>query len=176
MARSFRLVAGSPGCYVSGMSSERLMTSWSEYDGAIGEVLSIAGHSLAVFDHDLVSLKLETPERHEALAAFLRRPQAQLRIAVQSSRPVLQHSPRLIALLRLHAHNFQLIETPPHLAGLSDSLLLADGETAVVRFHRDHARSKVIVGDAEACKPYGKRFEEIWNEGGTPLSATTLGL
>lgn len=158
------------------MGNERLMTSWREYDVAIGEVLSIAGHSLAVFDHDLVSLKLETPERHEALAVFLRQPQATLRMVVQSSRPVLQHSPRLIALLRLHAHNFQLVETPPHLAGLSDSLVLADGETAIVRFHRDHARSKVIVGDGEACKRYCKRFEEIWNEGGAPLSATTLGL
>lgn len=158
------------------MSNERLMTSWGEYEAAIGQVLSRVSHSLAVFDRDLVSLKLEVPERSEALAAFLRQPRATLRIAVQSSRPVLQHNPRLLALLRLYAHGFQLVETPPHLANLGDSLFLADGENAVIRFHHDQARSKVIVDDAEACKPYCKRFEEIWNEGGTPLSATTLGL
>lgn len=152
------------------------MTSWGEYDAAIDEALADARLAIDIFDLDLVALKLETPGRHEALAAFLRRPDACLRIAVQSSRPVLDRCPRLLTLLRLHAHHFRLQETPPHLASLADSLLLVDGVGGVVRFHHDHARSKSIADDAEACKSYCKRFEEIWNEGGTPLSATTLGL
>lgn len=158
------------------MNRERLLTSWGEYDAAIDEALAAARLTIDIFDRDLAALKLETPGRHGALAAFLRQPDSSLRIVVQSSRPVLERSPRLLSLLRLHAHHFRLQEAPPHLDSLADSLLLVDGEGGVVRFHRDHARSKSIVGDAEACKPYCKRFEEIWNEGGTPLSATTLGL
>lgn len=158
------------------MDGAHLMTSWSEYDVAIGQVLSVATRSLAIFDSDLSALKLEVPERHEVLAAFLRRPGARLRIAVQCPQPVLQHSPRLISLLRLYAHGFALLATPPHLSSLSDSLFLADDESGVIRFHRDHARSKTIIADPEACLPYCKRFEDIWNEGGTLLSGTTLGL
>lgn len=158
------------------MGDERLLTSWGEYESAVAQALSDARRTVRIFDRDLTAFKFETPDRQERLAAFLRQPGACLRIAAQCPRPALDRSPRLMALLRLHAHNFQLLETAPHLALLSDSLLLIDDATAVVRFHRDHARSKLIVGDVAACQPYGKRFEEIWAEGGTPLSATSLGL
>ncbi len=158
------------------MSQERLMTSWSEYDSAIAELLPVARHSIVIFDRDLAALKLELPARHDVLASFLRQPGATLRVAVQSAQPVQQHCPRLIALLRLFAHSFHLVEVPPHLAHLGDAMFIVDGTSAVVRFHGDHARSKQIQDDAEACKPYCKRFDEIWAEGGTPISATTLGL
>ncbi|MBK8523622.1 MAG: hypothetical protein IPL58_05555 [Betaproteobacteria bacterium] len=78
--------------------------------------------------------------------------------------------------VRVFAHNFHVIETPPHLANLSDAILLVDDASALIRFHRDHARSKEIFADPEACKPYHRRFEDIWNEGGNAVSATTAGL
>lgn len=159
------------------MATENLLTSWAEYSTAADELLPLARHSIAIFDHDLSSLRLETPGHHATLLHFLRStPGAILRIAVQNVDPTRRNSPRLMELLRLFAHSFQLVETPPHLANLADSLLLIDDDKALIRFHRDHARSKNILGDAEACQPYRKRFEDIWNEGGTPVSATTIGL
>lgn len=159
------------------MASERLLTSWSEYETAVGQLLPTAENAIAIFDRDLASLRLEKPGHHQALADFLRRaPNVRLRIAVQSAQAIRTHSPRLMQLLQTFAHRFQLVEVPPHLARLSDSMLLIDDASAVVRFHHDHPRSKEILADEDACSPYGKRFEDIWAEGGTPISATTLGL
>ena len=55
-------------------------------------------------------------------------------------------------------------------------MLLADDTSALIRFHQDHARSKKVIGDAEACKPYQRRFDELWSKAGTQVSATTVGL
>lgn len=159
------------------MASERLLTSWGEYETAIGQILPLAQHSVAIFDRDLTTLRLERPSVSEALAAFLRRsPDALLRIAVQSAQPLRERSPRLLQMLRWSAHNFHLVEVPPHLARLSDTMLLVDGEHGIIRFHQDHPRGKEILSTPEGCQPYYQRFEEIWAEGGTPISATTLGL
>jgi len=156
--------------------SEHLLTSWGEYDAAIGRVLPMVRRSLLIFDRDLQALALEQTTRHEMLTRFLQQPDSELRIVVLSAQPVLSRGARLLGLLRTFAHHFQLVEAPPHLGNLNDSMLIADGENAVIHFHRDHPRSKEIIADAEACKPYVKRFDEIWAEGGTPISATTLGL
>jgi len=158
------------------MSSERLMTSWGEYDAAIGRQLSAARHTILIFDRDLQTLNVERPARAEVLAAFLSQPDSRLCIVVQSVQLIRQHGARLLSLLRLHAHHFELVEAPPQLASLNDSMLLVDGESAVIRFHRDQPRSKEIVADPEACSPYLKRYEDIRAEGGTPIGATTLGL
>lgn len=159
------------------MTSERLLTSWGEYETAIGQLLPLAQHSVAIFDSDLIALQLEKLPVSAALAAFLSRsPDAQLRIAVQSAQPARERCPRLMQMLRWSAHKFHFVEVPQHLAQLSDSLLLIDGEHGIIRFHQDHPRGKEILSSPEGCKPYNQRFEEIWAEGGTPIGATTLGL
>jgi hypothetical protein len=159
------------------MSDTPLLTSWTDYSAAVERLLAHASRSVAIFDHDLSSLRLEHPATIAALTRLLRSsPAASLRIAVQAASPLRTHHPRLMDLLRLFAHNFHVVETPPHLANLADSMLLVDDVSAVIRFHRDHARSKEIIADPEACKPYYRRFDDIWNEGGTPVSAMTAGL
>lgn len=159
------------------MSNTPLLTTWSEYSAAVERLLAHASRSVAIFDHDLSSLRLEHPATIASLARLLRAsPASSLRIAVQTAGPLRTHHPRLMELLRVFAHNFHVIETPPHLANLSDAILLVDDASALIRFHRDHARSKEIFADPEACKPYHRRFEDIWSEGGSAISATTAGL
>ena len=159
------------------MSTSDLMTTWAEHAASIDRLLPLARHSIAIFDRDLSSFALEKPDRHDVLVHFLRNtPGASLRIAVQNAEPIRQHAPRLMQMLRLFAHSFHLMEAPPHLANLSDSMLLIDDDKALVRFHGDHARCREFIGEAEACQPYRKRFEEIWNDGCTTVSATTIGL
>ncbi len=154
-----------------------LITSWTEYAAVAERLLGHAQHTLVIFDRDLLPLHLERPAQIASLTRFLHTsPMSRLRIAVHSADALRNQHPRLLDLLCNFAHKFQVQEIPPHLANLSDSLLIADGESALIRFHCDHARSKEILADAEACKPYAKRFEDIWNEGGTPISATVAGL
>ena len=70
----------------------------------------------------------------------------------------------------------QVWECAPQLAQLTDAIFLSDDSHALIRIHQDHARSRVIIDNADACRRYLTRFDEILREGGTPVSATTLGL
>ena len=156
----------------------RLITTWSEHDSAVQEILDLSPSTLQVFDEDLSPLKLENPERIAALNRLLASGQEgrQLTIVVQKTDFVRQYSPQLLKLLRVYSPTLRIIHAPPHLDALKDSLLIADGRHALVRFHRDHARSRLIIDESQECKPYLKRFEEILGEGGDPISAITLGL
>ncbi|HCZ15594.1 MAG TPA: hypothetical protein PL117_11860 [Accumulibacter sp.] len=158
--------------------SSRLITTWTEYDGAVEEILALSASTLQIFDEDLSTLKLERPERIEALRRQLSARQDNTRITIIVQKPdfVRQYSPQLMNLLAVYAPTLTIIHSPAHLDTLKDSMLIADGRHALVRFHRDHARSRAIVGDEQECAPYQLRFDEILGEGGDPLSATTLGL
>ena len=47
---------------------------------------------------------------------------------------------------------------------------------ALVCFHREQPRARLIIDDVHECTPYVRRFEEILAAGGDPVSAMTLGL
>lgn len=158
--------------------SSRLITTWSEYDSAVQEILDRSPETLLIFDEDLSPFKLERPERIAALKHLLtaRRDTRQLTIVVQKTDFVRQYSPQLMALLRIHSPALTIIQAAAHLEGLRDSLLIADGRHALIRFHRDQPRSRLITDDLQECEPWQKRFDEILGEGGDALSTITLGL
>lgn len=157
--------------------STTLLTTWTEYDRAVATLLDRADRELCIFDEDLARLGLDRPERHHRLREFLlRQPKNRLRIVVQRGERVLVDNPRLARLLEDCAHKFSLAQAPEHLAHLADALLIADGCRALVRFHRDQARSKLVEDDPEETGAYGRRFDEIWHEGLIPLSGRPAGL
>ena len=159
------------------MAEQPLITSWTDYAAAAERLLAKATRSVSIFDHDLASLRLERPATIASLTHFLRAsPSSTLRIVVHTAAPLRSNCPRLMDLLSLFAHKFHVCETPPHLANLADSMLLIDQESGLIRFHRDHARSKEIIDDPQSAKPYCKRFEDLWEERGPSVSATTTGL
>lgn len=158
------------------MASE-LFTTWGDYQTAVDRVLATAQRQMSIFDIDLAQLKLETPARNECLRQFLRaNPQNRLQIIVRQPDLLRNHSPRLMELLAQYSERMEMIEISDKLLHLRDGMLLADHADGLIRFDQDHARSKLITADPEALIPYRQRFVEIWNEGGTPISATTLGL
>lgn len=157
--------------------SYELMTTWGEHDQSLQKILALATNSLCIFDEDLSKLKLGRSDNIEMLRQFLSTNRLNtLRIALQNIEPLRRDQPRLMQLLADYPQNMTILECPPHLESLKDSMLIADGQHALIRFHKDHARAKAILDDAEECAPYVKRFEEIVNEGGEPIGATTLGL
>jgi hypothetical protein len=167
----------SPSLTVTNAMTSKLISTWSEYESAAQEILELATHTLLIFDENLSTLKLERPEKIAALRQFLSAsPKNLLQIALQNAGHIRAHSPRLMELLDTYSHNLQIIECPPHMAALSDSLIFADGKHGVVRFHKDQARAKVILDDTEECTPYLHRYDQIIEEGGTPVSGRSLGL
>jgi len=158
------------------MGSE-LTTSWSQYDASLSEILPRAAQTVRIFDEDLVKLKLERSDNVEVLRSFLgSSAQNRLQIIIRDAGPLRRNSPRLMKLLADYSDKMAVTRCPEHLISLSDSLVICDDCHALVRFHEDHARAKLIVDSAADCAPYVRRFEDLLSEGGEPISATTLGL
>ena len=153
-----------------------LITAYGEYDAAIDRILSLAERRIDLFDHDLSRFKLDQPARHAALQRLLAVPSHRLRIVVQNSQTVLTRLPLLMRLLETHGHQFSLVEANERLAHLSDAMLLADEQHALIQFHRDQPRGKLIEAEDEEVKPYERKFQSIIDEGGTPVSPRVAGL
>lgn len=154
-----------------------LMTTWAEYDAALDRLLALAQRELCIFDRDLGALKLERNDRSSRLRELLfASPKNRLRIAVQDSTAIVSRLPRLARLLGDSGHNFSILVISESLAHLTDSLVIADDRHALIRFHRDQARSKLIEDDPDQTAPYLHRFEDILGEGGSLFSPRPAGL
>ena len=158
------------------MSAE-LITTWTEHDSSLQRILCLASHTLCVFDEDLAQLKLERSDNAELLRGFLAAGgQRSVQIALRNAEPLRRVCPRLMKLLATFPQCLTIVECPPHLAALADSLFIVDDRHALVRFSKDYPRAKAIIDDAAECAPYVHRFAEIINEGGEQVCATILGL
>lgn len=154
-----------------------LITSYRNYEQSLTELLKRATRSLCIFDEDLQKLKLERPENTEILREFLvSDAHHTVEIIVQNAEPLRRHLPRLMSLLVSHSRNLTIVSCASHLLSLSDSIVIADERHALIRFHKDNARSKMLTETAEECAPYVTRFSDIRREGGEQICATTLGL
>ncbi len=157
--------------------SRELFTSWPDYQTAIDRILALARKRICIYDEDLGHLHLETPERIAMLKAALSTVRADcLRIALRDAMPLQQRHPILQELLTTYSHNSAVQQTPEHLAHLRDSMILVDDAHALIRFDRNQPRCKLLLDESDEVMPYRRRFDEIWAEGGTPVSPTTLGL
>jgi len=153
-----------------------LITDWSAGDAAIDRLLALATQSLRVFDRDLSRLGFERPQRIAELSRLLRSgAQARAEFIVQDAGPLQRAQPRLLALLAREAR-LSVCAAPAHLASLAESLLIVDGRHALLRFHHQQPRARLLIDAPQDCAPWLQRFAEIRGEGGTPVSATTLGL
>ncbi|MDR1709644.1 MAG: hypothetical protein LBS70_07995 [Candidatus Accumulibacter sp.] len=154
-----------------------LITDWAEHDRGVRQVLLRAGRAIRVFDADLARLRLETPEINLFLRRFLAAARINtLEILLRNADPFRNASPRLFKLLADFPQTVHVWECAPRITPLTDAMLITDGCHALIRIHEDHARSRLILDDPAACRPYLMRFDEILAEGVTPISATTLGL
>ena len=154
-----------------------LITNWTDHDSHLQKVLLLATRTLRIFDEDLSRLGLEKPENAYFLRRFLTNDRHnRLTVVVRNADPFRRNSPRLMRLLGDFPDAMTFCECAPQLVTLNDAMILADGSHALIRFHKDHVRSKAIIDNADECRPYVLRFEEILKEGGTPVTTTTLGL
>lgn len=157
--------------------SSSLFTQWSEHTAALAQVLTQFTRSLDIFDCDLVRLGLEQPDRVELLRErLLANPNCAIRIVLKDPEPFRSRSPRLFGLFALFSQQMSVTCCAESVKSLPDALLIVDNQHALIRFHVDHARGKVLIDEPAACLPYVHRFAEIVAEGGEPIASSTLGL
>lgn len=156
--------------------TRELITTWSDYQTALDRLLALADRKLVIYDEDLKQLSLDGARLTQLQRVLAAGEAGALRIALRNAAPLRSHQPRLLGLLATWSHLAAAQQTPEHLAHLRDSMILVDGRHGLIRFDRDQPRSKLLLDDPEAIRPYLQRFDALWHEGGEPVSTVTLGL
>lgn len=157
--------------------SSILYSTWGEFHHAVGQIFDLTAHELCIFDADLAQLGLNQLTSIERLQRLLTaNPAASIRIALKRTDHLHRDHPRLVQLLGRYGHMVHVQQIPDNLAHLRDTLVISDARHAVIRFDQEHPRSKLILADPEEIIAYRLRFDDIWNEGGTPFSPAPLGL
>jgi len=156
---------------------EETFDSRSGYLLAVDAALARARKEICVFDADLKVIDLGGVERAESLSAFLSGGRDRsVRIALHDTEHVERNCPRIMALLVRFSHSFSIRQTPDGLRHLADCFVIVDKSNAVVRFHADYSRGKLLLALPDETLPWCQRFEDIWLESQPALSPTQLGL
>jgi hypothetical protein len=156
---------------------ESRFDTYQGYRQAVAEVVGLAEGRIVLFDPDLGETGLESPLAAAALTRFFGgRRDARLQIVLHRTGHVERHCPRLLALLRLRSHVFDIRRTPDDLRQLTDCFVLADARHGAIRFHADHPRGKLLLHHDQEIGDWQRRFDELWELSSPALAATTLGL
>lgn len=159
------------------VNQEQRIGSEAEYRAALDAVIARAATAVRVFDHDLERMRLEDKLRADALAAFLAAaPTHRLLIVVHEVHFVQTRAARLQALQRRFPQAVEVRETAAEHKHVAECFLLADKAHGAIRFHRDHARGKLLLEAPGSVRLYLQHFDELWSLATPCLSATTLGL
>jgi hypothetical protein len=154
-----------------------LLQARSDYVQGFGRLLGLVRRELRIFDPDLSELQINSAERVEALARFLRGgPNRRVFVALHNVDYVSTRCPRLIALLGIYASSIFIYQTRGDAAKVQDCFVLADGEHLVRRPVTAQARGVLVIGDPKECQPMRERFDEIWESSIPAVSANTTGL
>jgi len=154
-----------------------LLQTKGDYQRGFGTLLGLIRRELRIFDPDLSELELNSAERVEILARFLRGgPNRRVFIALHDVDYVSKHCPRLINLLGIHASSMLIFRTIGDAAKVQDCFVLADGEHLVRRPVTVQPRGVLVINDPKECQPMRERFDEIWESSVPAVSANTTGL
>ena len=147
------------------------------YRAVIGLTLAAAEREIRIFDRDLLNMDLDSRARVALLSAFLKgHAGRRLIVIVHDPEPLQSRQPRLLGLLRDHAHQVEVRVTPESLRHLADCWVLADEEHGAIRFHFDHARGKHIIGARAEIRPWWQRSEDLHAESTPCIPWSVAGL
>jgi len=157
---------------------ERLqLATRKEYLEAMRRLIGLARRELRIFDADFSELKIDSPQTHDLLRAFLLRGRDnRLHIAVHDTDYIRNHCPRLLSLLRQFSDRMFIHQTQGDAARVQDSLVLADKLHFVRRPVQAQPRATLRLNDEQESQGMYLRFSEIWDSSFPAVSATTSGL
>lgn len=147
----------------------------SDYAHAIDTLLLTCRRQLCVFDPDLRDAGFENKARADTLVRFLAEG-GEIRMVLHDPDHLQRYCPRLLVLLARYGHRYSVRQTPADLRLLTDCFVLGDEGSAVIRFHADHFRGKLLLGNADETQGWWQRFEQLWESCPQTVASTRLGL
>ena len=149
----------------------------ADFQSAVGDLLEAGGRELRIFDPDLRSLKVNSPERVAQFADFLAASRThRLLIAVHDTEPLVRQCPRMMDLIARYNHAIQVNRTYEEIRELQDAFLVLDAHSYVRRPVARFFRGAIGLFDETEALAMRSRFTEIWSASYPAVSGTTLGL
>ena len=165
------------------MSEEKPTPEYERFDSeaawhqAIDRLIAHEGRELRIFDPDLTSLRLNTPERIGLLEAFLQASRTRrLFLASHDTEHLTRRCPRMMGLLARYAHAIQVNRTHEEIREIQDSFLVLDSSHYVRRPVAAYFRGALGLHDESEALAMRSRFLEIWSASYPGVSSTTVGL
>lgn len=165
------------------MNEEKPNTEYARFEGeaefqkALERFLSQPGRELRLFDPDLKSLRLNSPERVAQLDAFLRGSRTRkIYIAVHDTDHLTRQCPRMLGLLKLFNHVIQINRTHEEIQNLQDAFMVLDAQHYLRRPVAGYFRGAIGLHDETEALAMRSRFQEIWAASYPGVSSTTVGL
>ncbi len=156
---------------------ESRFDTYQDYRRAVADLIALAQRELVIFDSDLGETGFESRAGIESVSRFLNvRRDNTMRVVLHNPDRVERNCPRLMALLKLRGHSISFRQSPEDLRRLTDCFMAADGRHALIRFHADHARGKLLIEQPDDVGGVWKRFDALWEISSPSLSGTTLGI
>lgn len=153
------------------------LTGAADYIAALDTLCGLAKHSLLIFEKDFGGIGFNSEARYEVLRNFLlSNPNNRLQLLAHDTRPMSQHCPRLMTLLRQFGHNMYIYQSPKNLQHLTDPFAVADESHFVRRFHFDDTRGIFAQNDGETARLLKARFVEMWKASHPDASTSSFKL
>lgn len=154
-----------------------LFLSKRDYAAGADRIIGLARRELKVFDPDLSEFRLDTPERVQTLASFLRGDRDnRLHIAVHDPAYLKRHCPRLMVLLQHYSASMLIHRTVGEAAQVQDCFVLVDRQHVVRRPVAAQGRGVLLLNDPREGLLMHERFGEIWESSESGASASATGL
>lgn len=148
-----------------------------DYASALAYLLSIAQHSIQLFDPDLSRGDILSKAVSEHLQAFFNRsPHGQVLILMHSPQVFEQKGSRLQTLYQTYAHRMQLRVTDAQAHTAQDAILVVDKVHVLHRFHCQQSRFRYYLDRADYALPLSERLKELTDLAPTVLPTSVLGL
>ncbi|HXR58171.1 MAG TPA: hypothetical protein VN747_02540 [Burkholderiales bacterium] len=148
--------------------------AWQE---AVDRLVAQEGRELRVFDPDLTSLRLNSPDRVERLERFLQASRTRrIFFACHDAGHLARRCPRMMSLLARYSHAIQVNCTHEEIKGIQDSFLVLDSSHYARRPIATFFRGALGLNDESEALAMRSRFLEIWSASYPGVSSTTAGL
>lgn len=151
--------------------------SEAEFQLAMNRLLEQPGRELRIFEPDGAALRLNSPERITQLENYLRGSRTRrIQLVVHYTEHLTRHCPRLMNLLKLFNHAFQINRTYEEIRSLQDAFMVLDAAHYLRRPVAVHFRGAIGLHDENEALGMRSRFLEIWSASYPGVSSTTVGL